>query len=48
MEKRKLVKAYHHGSVGMQWIAGDEPLYYIVSPRDVIILKPRNADDNIA
>ena len=47
MEKRKLVKAYHHGSAGTQWIVGDEPLYYIVSPKDVIIAKPRNADDQI-
>ena len=48
MEKRKLVKAYHHGSAGTQWIVRDEPLYYIVSPKDVIIEKPRNADDHIA
>lgn len=36
------------GSAATQWIAGDEPLYYIVSPKDVIIAKPRNADDHIA
>ena len=36
------------GSAGTQWIAGDEPLYYIVSPKYVIIAKPRNADDHIA
>ncbi|KAK6138139.1 hypothetical protein DH2020_028119 [Rehmannia glutinosa] len=27
---------------GGQWAAGDEPLYYIVSPKDVVITKPRN------
>lgn len=26
---------------GGQWAAGDEPLYYIVSPKDVVIAKPR-------
>ena len=26
---------------GGQWAAGDEPFYYIVSPKDVIIAKPR-------
>lgn len=33
---------------GGQWAAGDEPLYYIVSPKDVIIAKPRDAEDHIA
>jgi len=27
---------------GGQWAAGDEPLYYIVSPKDVVIAKPRS------
>lgn len=33
----------HIGSsyAGGQWAAGDEPLYYIVSPKDVVIAKPR-------
>lgn len=26
---------------GGQWAAGDEPLYYVVSPKDVVIAKPR-------
>ena len=26
---------------GGQWAAGDEPVYYIVSPKDVVIAKPR-------
>lgn len=26
---------------GGQWAAGDEPFYYIVSPKDVVIAKPR-------
>ncbi|XP_039007839.1 vacuolar protein sorting-associated protein 41 homolog [Hibiscus syriacus] len=26
---------------GGQWAAGDEPIYYIVSPKDVVITKPR-------
>ncbi|XP_074358224.1 vacuolar protein sorting-associated protein 41 homolog isoform X2 [Apium graveolens] len=33
---------------GGQWTAGDEPLYYIVSPKDVIIAKPRDAEDHIS
>lgn len=33
---------------GGQWAAGDEPLYYIVSLKDVIIAKPRDAEDHIA
>ena len=41
---------YHNGCfhsnvgssyAGGQWAAGDEPLYYIVSPKDVVIAKPR-------
>eukprot|EP00252_Welwitschia_mirabilis_P005003 TRINITY_DN1539_c0_g1_i1.p1 TRINITY_DN1539_c0_g1~~TRINITY_DN1539_c0_g1_i1.p1 ORF type:complete len:997 (-),score=210.12 TRINITY_DN1539_c0_g1_i1:238-3228(-) len=36
------------GGGGWQWNAGEEPLYFIVSPKDVIIAKPRNADDHIA
>ncbi|RWV92971.1 hypothetical protein GW17_00044602 [Ensete ventricosum] len=27
---------------GGQWAAGDEPLYYIVSPKDVVIARPRS------
>lgn len=27
---------------GGQWAAGDEPLYYVVSPKDVVIAKPRS------
>lgn len=34
-------------SAGGQWTAGDEPLYYIVSPKDVVIARPRDADDHI-
>ncbi|KAK9279527.1 hypothetical protein L1049_013206 [Liquidambar formosana] len=33
---------------GGQWAAGDEPLYYIVSPKDVVIAKPRDAEDHIS
>nr|GMD71306.1 vacuolar protein sorting-associated protein 41 homolog [Ipomoea batatas] len=32
---------------GGQWAAGDEPFYYIVSPKDVVIAKPRDAEDHI-
>ncbi|KAL9272324.1 Vacuolar protein sorting-associated protein 41-like protein [Drosera capensis] len=32
---------------GGQWAAGDEPLYYIVSPKDVVIAKPRDTEDHI-
>ncbi|KAL3335965.1 hypothetical protein AABB24_031943 [Solanum stoloniferum] len=32
---------------GGQWAAGDEPLYYIVSPKDMVIAKPRDAEDHI-
>ncbi|CAK9872351.1 unnamed protein product [Sphagnum jensenii] len=32
---------------GGQWAAGDEPLYYIVSPKDVVLAKPRDADDHV-
>ncbi|XP_028776127.1 vacuolar protein sorting-associated protein 41 homolog [Neltuma alba] len=32
---------------GGQWAAGDEPHYYIVSPKDVVIAKPRDAEDHI-
>ena len=40
----------HVGSsyAGGQWAAGDEPLYYIVSPKDVVIAKPRDTEDHIA
>ncbi|KAG6629735.1 vacuolar protein sorting-associated protein 41 homolog isoform X2 [Carya illinoinensis] len=33
---------------GGHWTAGDEPLYYVVSPKDVVIAKPRDAEDHIA
>ncbi|KAL4011310.1 hypothetical protein IC575_028364 [Cucumis melo] len=33
---------------GGQWAAGVEPLYYIVSPKDIVIAKPRDAEDHIA
>ncbi|RZC77090.1 hypothetical protein C5167_001267 [Papaver somniferum] len=33
---------------GGQWAAGDEPMYYVVSPKDVVIAKPRDAEDHIA
>ncbi|KAG0477738.1 hypothetical protein HPP92_012457 [Vanilla planifolia] len=33
---------------GGQWAAGDEPLYYIVSPKDVVIVRPRDAEDHIS
>ncbi|XP_074350636.1 vacuolar protein sorting-associated protein 41 homolog isoform X2 [Apium graveolens] len=33
---------------GGQWTAGDEPFYYIVSPKDIIIAKPRDAEDHIS
>ncbi|GAB2274698.1 Vacuolar protein sorting-associated protein 41 [Dionaea muscipula] len=32
---------------GGQWAAGDEPLYYIVSPKDIVISKPRDTEDHI-
>lgn len=34
-------------SAGGQWTDGDEPLYYIVSPKDVVIGRPRDADDHV-
>ncbi|CAL1378642.1 unnamed protein product [Linum trigynum] len=33
---------------GGQWAAGDEPMYYIVSRKDVVIAKPRDAEDHIS
>ncbi|GFQ01023.1 vacuolar protein sorting-associated protein 41 homolog [Phtheirospermum japonicum] len=33
---------------GGQWAAGDEPSYYIVSPKDVVIAKPRDTEDHIS
>ncbi|PKA65181.1 Vacuolar protein sorting-associated protein 41 like [Apostasia shenzhenica] len=33
---------------GGQWAAGDEPLYYVVSPKDVVIARPRDAEDHIS
>nr|CAB3488657.1 unnamed protein product [Digitaria exilis] len=35
-------------NAGGQWAAGDEPLYYIVSPKDIVVVKPRDAEDHIA
>ncbi|KAG2575638.1 hypothetical protein PVAP13_7KG377500 [Panicum virgatum] len=35
-------------NAGGQWAAGDEPLYYIVSPKDIVVTKPRDAEDHIA
>ncbi|KAL3690864.1 hypothetical protein R1sor_004515 [Riccia sorocarpa] len=31
-----------------QWPPGDEPLYYVVSPKDVVIARPRDAEDHIS
>ncbi|XP_078448521.1 vacuolar protein sorting 41 [Wolffia australiana] len=33
---------------GGQWAAGDEPMYYIVCPKDVVIARPRDAEDHIS
>ncbi|KAL1544094.1 Vacuolar protein sorting-associated protein 41 [Salvia divinorum] len=33
---------------GGQWAAVSEPLYYIVSPKDVVIAKPRDTEDHIS
>lgn len=33
---------------GGQWAAGDEPFYYIVSPKDVVVAKPRDTEDHIS
>ncbi|KAH9618528.1 hypothetical protein KSS87_018147 [Heliosperma pusillum] len=30
-----------------RWTAGDEPLYYVVSPKDIVIAKPRDTEDHI-
>ncbi|KAF0912218.1 hypothetical protein E2562_013172 [Oryza meyeriana var. granulata] len=35
-------------NAGGQWAAGDEPLYYIVSPKDIVVAKPRDAEDHIS
>ncbi|XP_051220094.1 vacuolar protein sorting-associated protein 41 homolog isoform X1 [Lolium perenne] len=35
-------------NAGGQWAAGDEPLYYIVSPKDIVVAKPRDTEDHIA
>eukprot|EP00249_Psilotum_nudum_P017659 c26429_g1_i1 orf=295-3261(+) len=32
---------------GGQWAAGDEPLYFIVSPKDVVVARPRDTDDHV-
>mgnify|MGYP001800294348 CR=1 FL=1 len=29
------------------WAEGDEPLYYIVSPKDIVLARPRDAMDHI-
>lgn len=34
------------GATG-QWAAGDESLYFIVSPKDVVLARPRDADDHV-
>lgn len=31
---------------GGQWAEGDEPLYYIVSPKDAVIAKPRSVSSH--
>jgi len=38
-----LILVFSSGSsnAGGQWAAGDEPLYYIVSPKDIVVAKPR-------
>ncbi|KAJ6837104.1 vacuolar protein sorting-associated protein 41-like protein isoform X2 [Iris pallida] len=33
---------------GGQWAEGDEPLYYILSPKDIVIARPRDAEDHIS
>lgn len=33
--------------VNGRWTAGDEPLYYVVSPKDIVIAKPRDTEDHI-
>ncbi|CAD6261788.1 unnamed protein product [Miscanthus lutarioriparius] len=45
-----VVGSFQTGSsnAGGQWAAGDEPLYYIVSPKDIVVAKPRDAEDHIA
>ncbi|KAI3929907.1 hypothetical protein MKW98_004061, partial [Papaver atlanticum] len=30
--------------VGGQWAAGDAPMFYVMSPKDVVIAKPRMAE----
>ncbi|XP_024534538.1 vacuolar protein sorting-associated protein 41 homolog [Selaginella moellendorffii] len=34
-------------TAGGQWAAGYEPLYYIVSPKDVVVARQRDADDHV-
>ncbi|CAL5426427.1 unnamed protein product [Camellia sinensis] len=46
--KAKDYSLAHAPFSGSQWAAGDEPLYYIVSPKDVVIAKPRDAEDHIS
>lgn len=45
MQKFGLIGCLSLGSgssfAGGQWKDGDEPLYYIVSPKDVVIARPR-------
>ncbi|KAJ8432343.1 hypothetical protein Cgig2_021113 [Carnegiea gigantea] len=33
--------------VNGRWAAGDEPLYYVVSPKDIVIAKPRDVEDHV-
>jgi hypothetical protein len=35
------------GGAARQWSAEDESLYYIVSPKDVVLARPRDADDHV-
>eukprot|EP00850_Spirogloea_muscicola_P005291 SM000024S07753 [mRNA] locus=s24:238417:248992:- [translate_table: standard] len=32
---------------GGRWTAGDEPLYYMAAPQDVVLAKPRDAEDHV-
>ncbi|BBN13098.1 vacuolar protein sorting-associated protein 41 [Marchantia polymorpha subsp. ruderalis] len=35
-------------NAGGQWAAGDDPLYYIVAPKDIVIASPRDADKYVS
>nr|GEU46400.1 vacuolar protein sorting-associated protein 41 homolog [Tanacetum cinerariifolium] len=45
--KAKDYSLAHVPFTGGQWAVGDEPLYYVVSSKDVVIAKPRDAEDHI-